>query len=239
MLHAFLTVDKGQVRGIQRDFYNVHNVLSREVPLAINRVTEMSRLYIAKRMAGANPGLTKKEIHSATTTEKARPSTWEGKVLMSGPRVPVAKLDVRLGTQTETTKIASEKQSAWLFYNVFKRKYGAAAVFSTAYQIARKSFENITYRVNGRTRSLAGTGAFPINAGLRLEGIFKRAGDKVREIKGPSLFQILDGNTVMMRDITRDLTKGFEDQLESMLDGRGVDLIPRVPIERLTDAGVR
>ncbi len=234
MAGFFLTVDEGQVRGIQRDFYNVRNVLSREIPLAINRVTGMARTSIAKRMAGANPGLTKKEIHSATSTEKARPAKWEGTVLMSGPRVPVSKLDVRLGTKTETTVIASERQSAWLFYNVFKRKYGASAVFSTAYQIAKKSFENITYRVNGRTNSLAGTGAFPIGAGLGLNGIYRRVGDKVKEIRGPSLFQMLDENTAMMRDIIRENDRGFEAELRK-LNKRYSLHIPRKSMTEITE----
>jgi len=236
MLQVFLTTDKRQVRGIQREFYNVPNVLSREVPPAINRVAERTRRYIANRMAGANPGLTKKDIHSATKTEKARPTTWEGKVLMFGPRVPVAKLDARLGKKTETTVIASAKQSAWLFYNVFKRKYGAAAVYSTAYHIARKSYQNITYRVNGRTKSLAGTGAFPIAARFGRKGIFRRIGEKLIEMRGPSLFQILDENTAMMRDIIREANDGFMAELEKINERHSLH-IPRHPI-KLPELGV-
>ncbi len=248
MLGVLLTTDERQVRALQREFNDVPNVLDRVVPPALNRSVEKTRQDIVNRLAAANPGLTRPDIHKATKTKKASPSDWSGQVEMSGHGVPVANLDVRLGGKTEVTSIASEKQSAWLFHNIFKPKYGAAAVYSTAYRIARKVYQNITYRVSGQTKSLAGTGAFPIPKRFGRMGIFERRKgfggmkEKIREIRGPSLFRILDENTVMMRDITREATRGFERELEK-LNERHELLIPRQPLrlfprQSLTELGV-
>ncbi len=240
----FLTVDERQVRDLQREFRDVQNVLDREVPPAVNRAVENTRQDVVSRMDADLPGVRKMDIHNATKTTKATPANWSGQVEMSGPGVPVGNLDVRLGQPTEVTEIASEKQSAWLFHNVFKPKYGAAAMYSTAYRIKRMVYNNITYRVSGQVKSLAGMGAFPMPAKFGRTGIFKRRKgfggirEKLTEMRGPSLFDIFDQNTAMMRDIVEENTRRFERDLESMFDGRGVDLIPRIPIKRLTDPGV-
>ncbi len=115
-----LTTDERQVRDLQRELRGVRDVLEREVPPALNRTVENTRQDIVDRMDADLPGVRKSDIHSATKTTKASPSDWSGQVELSGPRVPVADLDVRLGTQTELEEIASPRQSAWLFYNIYK-----------------------------------------------------------------------------------------------------------------------
>ncbi len=245
-----LTTDERQVRDLQRELRGVRDVLEREVPPALNRTVENTRQDIVDRMDADLPGVKKTDIRKATKTTKASPTNWSGQVELSGPGVPVAKLDVRLGRKTEVTETASEKQSAWLFYNIFKLKYGAAAVYSTAYRIKRMVHKNITYRVSGQIKSLAGMGAFPMPKRFGRLGIFKRREGfggirkKLIEMRGPSLFRILDENTVMMRDITRENTKGFERELEKLNERHSLTiprhplrLIPRHPIDT-TELGV-
>ncbi len=230
MLQVFLTTDERQIREIQREFRNVPQVLDREVPEALNRTVEKTQQDIVGRLAADIPGLKKMDIRNATRTKKASARNWSGHVELFGPGVPVGKLDVRLGVKTEVTKIASAKQSAWLFYNVFKPKYGAAAMYSTAYRITRKVYKNITYRVSGRTKSLAGTGAFPMSARFGRKGIFKRRDlfGGIREMRGPSLFQILDNNKAMLKSIIQENTKGFERELEKLSE-RHLVYLPRQP----------
>lgn len=243
----YLTTDERQIREIQREFHDVRNVLDKGVPPALNRTVENTRQDIVSRLSGANPGLDKMDIHKATKTKKASPRDWSGHVELSGPGVPVGKLDVRLGRQTEVTDIASAKQSAWLFYNVFKPKYGAAAMYSTAYRITRKVYQNITYRVSGVSKSLAGTGAFPIAKRFGRLGIFKRRegfGKRLMEMRGPSLFRMMDENTAMLKAIVDENTRGFERQLEKLnvkhsltIPRYPLRLMPRYPI-RIPELGV-
>lgn len=239
-MRPYLTVDEKQVRKLQRDLREVPNVLDKEVPEALNKTIEKTENDIVDRMAAANPGIKKQYIRRASRTTKASPSNWSAEVGLSGPGVPVADLDVRLGRKTEVTEIASKKQSLWLYYNVFKPKYGATAIFSTAYRIARKVHQNITYRVSGQTRSLAGTGAFPIDMRFGRTGIFKRRKgfggirEKLREMRGPSLFEMLDENTAMLKGITDDNVKGFERELEK-LNRRHSMFIPRQSMTEVTE----
>lgn len=239
-----LMVNRSRVRQIQRGLDNFPDVLGREVPRAINRTAETTRRDIATRLSADISGISKDDVLRATKTKDARSKDWSGHVELSRHRVPVGKLNMRLGTKSDVFDIATPRQSAWLFYNVFRKKYGDSAIYSRAYRIVRKVYQNIKYRVGGRTRSLAGTGAFPIRTGIGKMGIFKRIGalgnisERLVEMRGPSLFQMLDQQKSVLKKITDDNTRGLERQLESMFDGLGVDLIPRIPIRRLTDAGV-
>ncbi len=247
MVGFMLTTDERQVRDLQRELRGVREVLEREVPPALNRTVAKTRQDIVDRMDADLPGVKKTDIHKATKTTKASPTNWSGQVELSGPGVPVADLDVRLGRQTEVVEIASEKKSAWLFLNVFIPKYGAAAMYSTAYRITRMVHKNITYRVSGQIKSLAGTGAFPMPIKFGRLGIFKRRegfggiGKKLTEMRGPSLFRIMDENKVMLRRITRENTRGFERELEKLSERHALH-IPRQPLRLIprhsTDMGV-
>ncbi len=239
-----LMVNSRVIREIQSDLDSFPDVLDREVPRAINRTVKKTRMDIASRLSADISGVTKGDVIKATKTKDARRTNWSGHVELSNRRVPVGKLNMRLGTKSDVFDIATPKQSAWLFYNVFQKQYGDSAIYSRAYQIVRKVYQNITYRVGGRTRSLAGTGAFPVSTGTGITRIFKRIGalgnisEKLIEMRGPSLFQIMDQQRSVLKKITDENTRGLERELESMFDGLGVDLIPRIPIRRLTDAGV-
>ncbi len=245
MIRIRLTANINRMREIRRDLDDFPEVLDREVPRAINRTVDKTRADISTQLSAGISGITKDDVIRATKTKDARSRNWSGHVELSTRRVPIGKLNMRLGTTSDVFDIATPKQSAWLFYNVFRKQYGDSTVFSRAYQIVRKVYQNITYRVGGRTRSLAGTGAFPIKTGAGKMGIFKRIGSignvrgRVVEMRGPSLFHILDEQRAVLKKITDDNTRGFERQLESMLDGLGVDLIPRIHIRRLAHAGVQ
>lgn len=240
MLRIRLMVNRGRVRQLQRELDDFPEVLDREVPRAINRTVENTRADISTRLSADISGITKDDVVKATKTKDARSRNWSGHVELSRRRVPVGKLNMRLGTKSDVFDIATPKQSAWLFYNVFRKQYGDSAIYSRAYQIVRKVHQNITYRVSGRTRSLAGTGAFPISTGMGKMRIFKRIGalgnirEKLVEMRGPSLFQILDENKAMLKKITEDNTRGFERELEKInirhplfISRQPLSLIPR------------
>lgn len=243
MIRMRLIANSSVIREIQNNLDEYPDVLNREVPRAINRTVKTTRMDIATRLSADISGVTKDDVIRATKTRDARSANWSGHVELSNRRVPVGKLNMRLGQQSERLDIATPKQSSWLFYNVFRRKYGDSAVYSRAYHIVRKVYENITYRVGGRTRSLAGTGAFPVRTGIGKTGIFKRMGalgnitDKLIEMRGPSLFQILDENKAMLKKITEENTRGFERELEKInvrhplfIQRQPLGLIPRIPI---------
>ena len=250
MIRIRLTANNSRIRELQRQLDEYPDVLDREVPRAINRTTENTRKDVATRLSADISGITKDDVIRATKTKDARSRNWSGHVELSTRCVPVGKLNMRLGTTSDVFDIATPKQSAWLFYNVFRKQYGDNAIYSRAYQIVRKVHQNITYRVSGRTRSLAGTGAFPISIGAGKTRIFKRIGalrnikERLVEMRGPSLFQILDENTAMLRKITEENTRGFERELEKIsirhplfISRQPLRLISRVPID-LSELGV-
>ena len=214
-----VTIDQRRIREIQRIFRQFPKEVGRVMQHSINRTAEKARKAIVDRLAAVNPGLKKKDIRKSTKIKKASRSNWSARVDVSGPGIPLIKMGARLGRKTKVVEIASAKQSAWLFHNVFKLKYGAAAVYSTAYRITRKVRQNITYKEGGVTKSLAGTGAFVATMKSGHKGIFKRreglGGRKITEMRGKSVGEMLQTSGLLLRRIEEDAAKGLETEIDN------------------------
>lgn len=227
MTRITVDIDQRRMREIRRIFSQFPNEVGRLMKDAINRTATKARKLIVDRLAAVNPGLKKKNIRKAVKIgQKATRTKWTALVNVRGPGIPLINLGARVGRKTKTTEIATEKQSAWLFYNVFQKKYGDMAVFSKAYRIVRKVSQNITYKLGGRTKSLAGSGAFIATMPSGHKGIFKRRegfrNKAIVEMKGPSVAQMLERSGLLIKRIEEDAQKSLgievDKRVKSYLD---------------------
>lgn len=214
-----VTIDQRRIREIQRVFRQFPNEVGRLMKDSINRTATKARKLIVDRLAAVNPGLKKKNIRKAVKLgTRATRTRWSAHVNVKGPGIPLIDMGARLGRKTKVVEIASAKQSTWLFYNVFKKKYGDSAVYSNAYRIVRKVHQNITYRERGVTKSLAGTGAFVATMPSGHKGIFKRregfGGKAITEMRGPSVGAMLERSGLLLRRIEEDAAKGLEVEID-------------------------
>ena len=219
MLSMTVEIDQRRIREIQRIFRQFPNEVGRLMRDSINRTATKARKNVVDRLAATNPGLKKKNIRKATKIKpKASLKRWSASVNVKGPGIPLIDMGAKLGRKTKVTEIATAKQSAWLFYNVFKPKYGSAAVYSTAYRLVKKVRQNITYKEGGVTKSLAGTGAFVATMKTGHKGIFKRrdgfGGQAIREMRGPSVGEMLNQSRIVMSRIEQDAAKGLEVEID-------------------------
>lgn len=214
MTRITVDIDQRRMREIRRIFSQFPKEVGRLMKDSINRTATKARKLIVDRLAAVNPGLKKKNIRKAVKLGiRATQTRWTARVNVRGPGIPLINLGARVGRKTKTVEIATEKQSAWLFYNVFKKKYGDSAVFSKAYRLVRKVAQNITYKLGGQTKSLAGTGAFIATMPSGHKGIFKRregfGGKAITEMKGPSVAQMLERSGLLIKRIEEDAQKSL------------------------------
>ena len=212
-------IDQRRIREIRRIFSRFPNEVGRLMKDAINRTATKARKMIVDRLAAVNPGLKKKNIRKAVKLGlRATRTRWSASVNVRGPGIPLINMGARVGRKTKTVEIATAKQSAWLFYNVFQKKYGDSAIYSTAYRLVRKVHQDITYKSRGVTKSLAGTGAFVATMPSGQKGIFKRRegfrGKAITEMKGPSVAQMLEQSGLLLKRIESDAVKGLEIEID-------------------------
>lgn len=216
-----ITVDERQLKRMRSQFKNWPQATGRIMRESINRSATKTRKRIIDRIHQLNPSIKKKDIRKSTRfkgKDRATNKRWSATVWISGAGIPLIKF-AKKGRKSKVVKQAGVKQSIWLFYNVFRPKYGAAAIFSTSYRIVRKAYQKITTRVNGESKSLQGTGAFIATMKSGHTGIYKRvAGSRaIREMKGPSLSTMLDQGIILKR-IKQDAGKELRDDIEKRIE---------------------
>lgn len=219
MTRITVDIDERRIREIRRIFSQFPNEVGRLMKDSINRTATKARKLIVDRLAVLSPGLKKKDIRKAVKIgQRATRTKWTARVNVRGPGIPLINMGARVGRKTKVVEIATAKQSAWLFYNVFRKKYGDNAVYSKAYRLVRKVNQNITYKLRGETKSLAGTGAFVATMPSGHRGIFKRRegfrGKAIVEMKGPSVAQMLETSGLLLKRIETDAAKGLEEEVD-------------------------
>ena len=218
MTQITVTIDQKRIREIQRIFRDYPKQVPRLMRDSINRTAEKARKAIVDRLAAVNPGLIKKNIRKNTTISRATTSALQANVKVGGRKVPLINMGAKTGRRTKFVEIASVKRSVWLFYNVFKPKYGDMAIFSYHYKMKRQVHQNITYQDGRKTKSLAGTGAFVATMKSGHRGIFKRRegfGNKaIVEMTGPTIGQMLERSGLLLTRIEARAVKGLELEID-------------------------
>ncbi len=223
MIRTEVTIDPKQVARISRMFRDWPGAVPRIFKESINRTAAKAKTNTVRRIVQLTKGLKRKDVNKQVRLYRATLKNWSALIRVKDRGIPISKLGMKAGRAKKTIFEASARQSAWLFYNVFKPKYGAAAVFSRNYRIRRKTHQNITYQVMGQTKQ-APPGAFVQTvknpwagegAGAH-KGVFvQRAGGGIRELFGPGIGEMLGRQMGEVNKIKAEAGKGLTANVDS------------------------
>ncbi len=217
MTRLNVTIDQRRIREIQRMFRGFPGEAQKVLQHSINRVAQKTRKLVVDRVAWKNPGMKKKDIRkSVRLGRRATRSRLSATVLVRGPGIPAIKMGAQIGRKTKWIEELDARQSAWLFFNVFKARYGASAVFSTNYKVTRKVHKNISYVDDGKRIRVHGGFVATMPSGHK--GIFKRregfGGRAIREVRGPSIAEMLLRTGTTLLKIETEAGKGLEREID-------------------------
>jgi hypothetical protein len=192
---------------------------------SINATSDKARTSIVRRVQQYMKGFRAKDIRARIKQRKATLDRWESTLRISSKGLPITKMGFKQGRVKKVYFEATSKQSVWLYHNVFKPKYGDAAVFSTKYRIARKSYPNMTYQVMGKTVSVTTPGAFiqtvknkwAADGAAGHKGVFVTregyGGKALSEVFGPGLGTMLQDQKGELQAVEREAFATLEDNI--------------------------
>lgn len=143
-------IDHNQIEKVREYLRSVPHKLPVVLTRGINRTLTTVRAETVRRLKKAIK-LDADMIRKRIRIYKATRTFLRGKVWIGGKDSPLGRFDARQSTRTRLVT-ADTKQSAWLYYNVFRKKYGEKARFSFHYKIRRR-VPKVTYNL-GKGRQM-------------------------------------------------------------------------------------
>lgn len=210
--------DEKKLRRIAKQFSRWPKAMPKIMKESINSTASKARTRVKKRIGELLKGVRKKDIHRRIDLRKATLTRWAATITFTSKGFPLSKLGVRKGRTTKTIEPTdSPRQAAWLYYNVFKPKYGEAAIFSYHYNRIYKKYIGITYSIMGRRKKLTVPGAFWLEIeSTGHKGIFiKKDNGDIQEVYGPSLGMMMAQNKSELERMTTETMAGLNKDIDA------------------------
>lgn len=200
-----IKIDERQLAKIQKLLKNVPKGMPKAMSRGINKTALWARTRIARKIKEKS-SLKVGDIRNAIKLRKATLKTWSAILDIDDERIPLIKFKAKQSKKKHTF-LAGAKQSAWLYYNIFKPKYGPAAAFSMSYRVTRM-FPVVTYEMFNQKKEITDAFIGTMPSGHR--GIFRRrafgeGGEGGRhplyELQGPSVGKLFEGSAGIARRV--------------------------------------
>ena len=208
-----VTINKRQLNRALAPLKRFPKVITKVMKESINRTAAKTKTRIEKALTNLT-GLKKKDVKRNVRVRKATNAKLSATVSTFGSGIPLIKF-TKKGRLSNVIVQTTLEQSLWLFFNVFKVKYGPDAVFSKSYRIKQKQHKNITVNTGGGSRQIrTDEDAFVATMPSGHVGIFERDGDSIKEKRGPSPGELLEKGGILVRRIQDDAAKGLASDIE-------------------------
>ena len=200
-----IRVNESQLAKIQKLLKNVPKGMPKAMTRGINKTALWARTRIARKVKEKS-SLKISDIRSGIRLQKATFSKWSATLNIDDERIPLIKFKAKQSKKKHTF-LAGAKQSAWLYYNIFKPKYGPAAAFSMSYRVTRM-FPVVTYEMFNQKKEITDAFIGTMPSGHR--GIFRRRAfgeggeggrHPVYELQGPSVGKLFEGSAGIARRV--------------------------------------
>lgn len=205
-----IKVDEAQLAKIQKLLRGVPKGMPKAMSRGINKTALWARTRIARKIKEKS-ALKVGDIRKAIKIRKATLQRWSAVLNIEDEKIPLIKFKAKQSKRKHTF-VTNEKQSAWLYYNIFKPKYGPAAAFSLSYRVTRM-FPVVTYEMFNQKKEI--TDAFIGTMPSGHKGIFRRSsyaaeqGESygqggrypIYELQGPSVGKLFEGSAGIARRV--------------------------------------
>lgn len=215
-----ITIDDAKIRQLEWAFRSWPKAITRILKESINQTANQCRTRFVRTVREIVE-LKAWTIRRSITVKGATNETLSATVSLSG-RLHAGEESIARGTIEERIITASPAQSTWLYFNVFKKKYGDAAIFSWAYHVRRKIESGVGWILAG-TRWWAPTDAFVAQGRGRLcvfrvrssmQSGFKTGGQNLELLHGPAIGQVIESATGLMNTIKAETFAGLEKNID-------------------------
>ena len=182
------------------------NVIKKVMKESINRTAAKTKTRIEKALTNLT-GLKKKDIKKNVNVRKATKTNLSATVSTFGSGIPLIKF-TKKGRLANVIIQTTQKQSMYLFFNVFQPMFGPDAVFAETYRIKQKRYKTITVNTGGGSEQIqTDEDNFVATMPSGHVGVFERDGDKIHEKRGPSPGQLLAEGGILVQRIQNDASK--------------------------------
>ena len=217
--------DKAKLRSIQNMLKGIPGAMPKVMTRGINKTVGAAVAEI-KRVIADDVNVQKKDISKAIKVHKATYGRWVADIDVYSKRIPLFKFRGKTGAKKTVMISTTPKQSAWLYFNVFRDKYGEAAIFSRSYTIKQKRYIGASYEIDKGKRETMRGDEFMATMKSGHKGIFSRkhpGSNRITESAGPSIGGFLEKRGRIKKVETKaveKLTQNIDMQVKLMLERR-------------------
>ena len=214
MADVEIKFDKAKLKAIERMFADMPKAMPMIMSRAVNKTGTSTRTEIVRKIA-ARSKLKQKDVKKGIRTTRATYKNWRYIINIMGRGIPLIYFKTR--QRKKTVKIKTTlRQAVFLFYKIFRPKFGLEAVFSRQYTIKRK-LGFVTADTGRGPKQIPGAFIATMKSGHR--GVFARTGKgrTIRQLYGPSAGQLFEGAGGIAEDVQKSALEKLEKNIDSQI----------------------
>ena len=209
-----IILDQKSIKAYRKALARWPGDIDKALKESINRAASKARTQIVQTLHGLY-GLKKKDIRKNIRLQKATNKFLQAQIDAFDRKIPLFKLGGKKGRAKKVSFVTDGNQAAWLFANIFTKKYDDQAIPLPRYTIKRKVFNQGTYKESGQVKTIPDKAFFAtMKSGHK--GFFERVAGtnrQIRELRGPSVGEQLGGFVV--KKIEADALKNVASDLDA------------------------
>ena len=214
MADVDIKFDEAKLRMVRNMLEGIPRAMPKVMSRALNKTGTSTRAEIVRRIAEKSK-LKQKDIKKSIKTTRATYTRWRYDINIRGRGIPLINFRARERKKTVIIK-TTLKQAAFLFYKVFRPRFGMEAVFSKQYTIKRKLGFVTADTGLGRKQY---PNAFIATMKSGHKGVFVNTGSgrTIAELYGPSAGQLFEGTGAIAADVQKSATEKLEKNIASQI----------------------
>ena len=215
MADVEIKFDEAKLKMIQQMLADFPKEMPKVMSRALNKTGTSVKTEIVRKLA-ASSKMKQKDVKKGISTKKATYKRWQYDINIMGKKIPLIYFRAKERKRTVTIK-TTLKQSVFLFYKVFKPRFGLEAIFKKQYTIKRKL--GFVTADTGRGRK-SYPKAFIATMKSGHKGVFKSTGrgSAIRQLYGPSAGELFEGAAGIATEVQNSAMEKLEKNIDSQID---------------------